>query len=114
MGFLENILKKQETKATRQVLDRLSLSNPQLSPRLGEAVCGEYPEWTHQAIVISLPKTLTDFQFHVCKGFWLIGSGSTATPIGSAQQAGNPSQAMDHYANMIAAKARQLQSLEKR
>jgi hypothetical protein len=113
MGFLENILKKQETKATKQVLDRLTLSNPELSPRLGEAVCGEYPEWTHQAIAITLPQTLTVFQFHVCKGFWLIGSGSNATRIGPAQESGNPSQAMDHYANMIAAKARQLQSLEK-
>jgi hypothetical protein len=113
MGFLENFLKKQEIKATTVVLELLSLLNPELSPRLGEAVCGEYPEWTHQAIVISLPSTLTVYRFHVCKGHWLIGSGSTATPFATAQERGNPIKAMHHYAALIAAKARQLQNFER-
>lgn len=112
MGFWDKFLKKQETIATKQVLDRLSLTNPELSARLGEAVCGEYPEWAHQAIVISLPKTLTVFRFHVCKGYWLIGSGSVATRFATAQERGNPNKALNHCADIIAAKARQLQRLE--
>lgn len=112
MGFLENFLTKQEAKATNQVLGLLSILHPELSPRPGEAVCGEYPEWAHQAIVISLPKSSTVYKFHVCKGYWLLGSGSAATRFGTAQERGNPIKALNHYAAMIAAKAKQLQRLE--
>lgn len=113
MGFLDNLLKKQEEIATKQVLDRLTALHPELSPTLGEAVCGEYPEWTHQAIAISLPETSTGFRFHVCKGYWLIGSGAVATRFAPAQQRGNARKAIDHYAKTIAAKASQLQRLER-
>ena len=114
MGFLDNLLKKQEAIATQQVVNLLSASNPELSPRLGEAMCGEYPEWTHKALLISLPTTLTVYRFHVCKGQWVIGSGSNSMVFGEAKERGNPVKAMNHYADMIVEKVRQLQQFERR